>query len=54
MTRWLYVAILATLAALGVSLYLYEFRFDQLPAVLPTHWNIKGEPDAWTPREHVF
>jgi uncharacterized membrane protein len=54
MTRWLYVALLATVAALAASLYLYGYRYDQLPERLPTHWNIRGEPDAWRAKEDVF
>jgi uncharacterized membrane protein len=54
MTRWLYVSIALTLVALAGSLGVYFFAYDKLPDQVPTHWNIHGEPDAWTPKEDVF
>jgi uncharacterized membrane protein len=54
MTRWLYVSIALTLVALAGSLGVYFFAYDQLPDQVPTHWNIHGEPDAWTPKADVF
>jgi uncharacterized membrane protein len=46
MTRWFYVSVaLAVLAAAG-SLYVYAFHYDQMPAELPTHWNVQGEVDG--------
>jgi uncharacterized membrane protein len=48
------VSVLAAVAALGVSLYLYHFQYDNLPERVPTHWNARGEPDAWTPKQDVF
>jgi uncharacterized membrane protein len=54
MTRWLTVSILLTLAALGGSLYTYEFQYDRLPEKVPIHWNIRGVPDRWVPKHDVI
>lgn len=53
MTRWFYVGILLTLAAFAVSTYVGIYRYDELPERLPTHWNIEGQPDAWTPKDRI-
>ncbi len=54
MNRWMCVAgVLTALAALG-SAYVYVVCYDDLPAQVPTHWNIQGEPDGWTPKENTF
>jgi uncharacterized membrane protein len=50
MTRWFYVsAALAVLAAAG-SLSVYAFRYEQLPAQLPIHWDLEGTPDGFLDR----
>ena len=54
MTRWYYVALVLTVAAFGVSAYVYGFEYEQLPEQVPTHWNIEGEPDQWSPKEHIL
>jgi uncharacterized membrane protein len=54
MTRWLYLAVLLTLAALAGSFYVYHFRYDDLPAQVPIHWNIQGEADGFVPKTDVF
>ena len=40
---YIILAVLLTVAALAASLVLYP----QLPAQIPTHWNIRGEVDAY-------
>jgi uncharacterized membrane protein len=54
MTRWFYLSILLTLAALAGSLYVYQFRYDDLPDQVPIHWNIHGQPDGFVPKSDVF
>jgi uncharacterized membrane protein len=54
MTRWLVVSIVLTVAAFASVLYLYLFAFDRLPEQVPTHWNIRGVPDQFVPRERVW
>src|SRR5262249_41098783 len=51
MTRWLYLSIALTLLAFGASLYLYEFRYDDLPERVPIHWDINFNPDGWAPKQ---
>jgi uncharacterized membrane protein len=54
MTRWLTVSIALTVAAFAASLYVWGFHYDQLPEQMATHWNIRGEPDQWMPRDQAF
>jgi uncharacterized membrane protein len=54
MNRWLWLSLAMTGAAFAGALYAYEFRFDDLPASVPTHWNIHDEPDAWVPRDRIL
>src|SRR5262245_6878429 len=54
MTRWIFVAILLTLAAALGSLYVYHYRYDDLPAQVPIHWNLQGEPDGFVPKSDSF
>jgi uncharacterized membrane protein len=54
MTRWLYLSIALTLAALGGSLYVYFFLYDRLAPQIPIHWNIQGMPDGYMPKENVL
>jgi uncharacterized membrane protein len=51
MTRWLYLAIAVTIAALVGSLYVYFGLYDRLAEQLPVHWDINGEPDKFVPKE---
>ncbi len=43
-SRWL--GLIAIVAAGGFSLW----AFPQLPAEVPTHWNVRGEPDDYSSR----
>ncbi len=54
MNRWLVLSLALTVAALASSLYVYYFRFEDLPARVPTHWNFSGEVDATVPREDAL
>ncbi|GGY77880.1 SdpI family protein [Pseudoduganella plicata] len=40
--------------ALVVTLALTAYVYAQLPEVVPIHWNLKGEIDAYGPRWHVW
>jgi uncharacterized membrane protein len=54
MNRWLYVSLTLAALALGASLYVYAYRDEMLPDRVPTHSNIHGEPDKWTPRDDML
>lgn len=54
MTRWLWLSLALTVAAFGASLYVYAFDFERLPPQVPTHFDINGQADAWTPRDQVL
>jgi uncharacterized membrane protein len=54
MTRWFWVNVVLIFAALAASFYVYNIRYDQLPAEIPTHWGISGEPDAFTAKENAW
>jgi uncharacterized membrane protein len=54
MNRWLYLSIALTAAAFAASLYVGEFHYEQLPDPMPTHWDVRGEPDQWMPREQAY
>ena len=49
--RWRLVAILLTLAAAGASVVAWYGFHDRLPEKVPIHWNLRGEPDGWVPRD---
>jgi uncharacterized membrane protein len=53
MTRWLPLSIVFALAAFAGSAYVAQVRFDELPDRVATHWNIRGEPDGWTPKDQL-
>jgi uncharacterized membrane protein len=54
MTRWLYLSVALTVLAAAAAGYLYVYQFDRLPEQVPTHWDVHGRPDAWTPREKAW
>jgi uncharacterized membrane protein len=53
-TRWLYVSIALTGIALGTSLDVYLFHYDDLPEMVPTHWDANFNVNGWTPRAHIL
>jgi uncharacterized membrane protein len=53
MTRWFYLSVALTLLAFGVSLYLWEFRYDDIPERVPTHWDIHFNVAEDTPKQDV-
>lgn len=54
MTRWFYLAIAFTVLAFAISGYVGIFQYDRLPDQVPTHWDIYGQPDAFTPKEKIL
>jgi uncharacterized membrane protein len=54
MTRWFYLSVALTLVALGASLYVYEFRYDDVPDRVPVHWDINFNPDGFVPKSDAL
>jgi uncharacterized membrane protein len=54
MSRWLYLSVAATVVVLAATPLLYYGEYDRLAEQVPHHWNIHGQPDAFTPRERVL
>ena len=51
MTRKIFILeILLMLAAVAAT----AIAWPHLPAVVPTHWGINGQPDGFSPRWHLF
>jgi uncharacterized membrane protein len=51
---WLNVCLVLSAVAAGISLYLYLNRADIFPPRVPTHFDLHGKADAWTPRDEMF
>lgn len=54
MNRWLIYDVVLTLAALGVSIFLGLIRPDLMPAEVPIHWGISGQPDGFVRGSEVL
>jgi uncharacterized membrane protein len=54
MTRWLYVNVALAILCLAASFYVFNIQYDQLPEKIPTHWNIRGEPDHFTLKQDAW
>ncbi len=54
MTRWLYLSLALTAAALAGTLYVYYVHYEQLPDPMPTHWDIHFQPDQWVPKANAL
>jgi uncharacterized membrane protein len=54
MTRWFYLSVALTLLAFGASLYVYEFRYDDIPDKVAIHWDINFNPDGFAPKSDAF
>ncbi len=54
MNRWLRASLVLTVLAFGCPLFLYYGRPDLLREQIPTHTNMAGEVDIWTPRERIL
>jgi uncharacterized membrane protein len=53
MTRWFYLSVALTLAAFGATLYVWQFRYDDLPEQVPVHWDAHFNPDGFSPKQDV-
>ncbi|HEX5269398.1 MAG TPA: SdpI family protein [Gemmataceae bacterium] len=54
MTRWLYLSVALTVAAFAATLYVWQFRYDDMPAMVPVHWDAHFNPDAFSPKQDVI
>jgi uncharacterized membrane protein len=56
MTRWLYLSLALTLLAFGGSLALWfvPALYERIPDQVPTHWNMAGQADGFTPKQDVW
>jgi uncharacterized membrane protein len=54
MTRWFYVSVALTVLAFGASVYVNEFRYDELPEQVPIHWDINFHPNGFAPKSDAF
>jgi uncharacterized membrane protein len=54
MIRWLGVAIALTALAFALSAYIYFFKYDDLPARVPIHWDMAGQANGWVAKENIF
>jgi len=54
MSRWGYRSLVLAVAGFGVAVYAHGTA-DQIPGdKIATHWNIRGEPDKWVPKDQPF
>jgi uncharacterized membrane protein len=54
MTRWFYLQIALTLAAFGATLYVWQFRYAEMPEMVPIHWDAHFNPDGFSPKQDVL
>lgn len=54
MKNWLFLALIVTAFGVVSSVVVYDHREDWLPEMVPTHWGIDGQPDAFTPRDKLL
>lgn len=54
MTRWFTLSVALTLAAFGATLYVWQFRYDALPELVPVHWDAHFNPDGFAPKQDVL
>jgi uncharacterized membrane protein len=54
MTRWLYVSLPLTAVTLAASLLVFANRAAWLPDEVPTHYDLSGKPDKFTPRDEML
>jgi uncharacterized membrane protein len=54
MTRWFYLSVALTLAAFAATFYVWQFRYDDLPAQVPVHWDAHFDPDGFSPKQEVL
>jgi uncharacterized membrane protein len=54
MNRWLLISIVLTLLAAVSAVVVYVNREAWLPEKVPTHWGVRGEPDAFVERDAIL
>ena len=54
MTRWFWLAVLATVGAAAVSAVAYFGYFEFLPDKVAVHWDIYGQPDRFVDRGEAW
>jgi uncharacterized membrane protein len=54
MTRWLIIALGLTAAAVASAIAAFNGVFGDLPARVPVHWGITGQPDHWVDRADLL
>jgi uncharacterized membrane protein len=54
MSRWFLFSLVLTALCLVASLYLFYGDRELLPAVVPVHWGINGQPDRFIERDHLL
>lgn len=54
MKPWLLVSVLLTVLTLAASLIVFANRDDWLPEQIPTHWDMDGKADQFTPRDEML
>jgi uncharacterized membrane protein len=54
MKKWVILSAVFTAAAFSASAWIYCVGYDKLPDRLPIHWDIRGQPDGWVPKEEIF
>ncbi len=47
--RWYWLLLPAALILAAAALHLY-LHWENIPPIIPTHWNVHGQPDHWAPR----
>jgi uncharacterized membrane protein len=54
MKRWLVISLALTAAAVVAVLLTWWGVFGELPARVPVHWDLHGQPNRWVPREELL
>lgn len=54
MKRWLILSILLIVLTVAGTLYVYASATTLLPNPVPVHWDARGRPNGFVPRDHVL
>ncbi len=54
MSRWIWLSLLLTLAAVAATASVFGPWFQQLPARVPVHWDLQGRPDGFVDRDGAW
>jgi uncharacterized membrane protein len=50
LNKWHALILVITLICTGISIYIPLDNYELLPEKYPTHFNLSGEPDSWSPK----